>query len=69
MRDDLADPVDHFWEMGTALADLSFHALPPAMSDAVLRGLEQLDRDIGSHPLTDVLAGAYHPLAKPPTPS
>lgn len=60
--DDPADRVEHFWNVGPALADLRLDATPPSAPEAAVRELAPLDRQVGTRPLGEVLAEAYPPI-------
>lgn len=55
----LADRVDDFWEVGAELTGMRLDPSPPEVADAVLRGLQPLERDAAGRPLADLLAPAY----------
>lgn len=55
----LADRIEDFWEVGSALERLRLAPTIPRPADATVRGLDPLEREVGGRPVAEVLSAAY----------
>lgn len=53
------DDPDGFWDAGEAVGELGLDPRPPALTDAVLRQLDQLGREVRGVALVELLRPAY----------
>ena len=58
----LSERIDGFWDTGPALDGLRLTPSAPRPADAIVRGLDPLEREVGGEPVVETLRPAYEAL-------